>query len=99
MCTISMVGDNHGGGYWPNKFPEIFPKGGQIPVAIPPEVTKKEFQALKKEVEALKKLLKAAKIYDEETGQKDCEQGDKVAILKAVAKLAGVDLKDIFPDA
>jgi hypothetical protein len=62
-------------------------------------VSRTEFDKLKAELEAVKKLLAAAKIYDEETNQPDCEDPDKVAIFKALAKLVGVDLNDIFPGA
>jgi hypothetical protein len=55
-------------------------------------VTKDEFDALKEEVESLKKLLKAAKIYDDETGQPDCEIEEKMDMIKKYAESLGVDL-------
>lgn len=62
--------------------------------------TTEEFEAFKEEMRvellALKKLLIAAKIYDEETGQKDCEQEEKIALFKRLAELTGVDLSEIF---
>lgn len=61
-----------------------------IPISV------EDFEALKAEVEALKELLKAAKIYDEATGQTDCESPDKVAFLRMVAEFVGVDLEEIF---
>ena len=64
-----------------------------------PEISRAEFDALKAELESLKKLLKAAKIYDEETGQKDCEDPEKVAMFRKLAELVGVSMEDIFPAA
>lgn len=61
-----------------------------------PEVSRADFDALKREVEEMKKLLLRAKKYDEETGQPDCEMEDKVALLKKVAQLVGVDLSEVF---
>ena len=55
-----------------------------------------EFMRLKNEVEELKKLLEAAKKYDTATGQKNCEKDEKVAIVKKVAELVGVDMKDLL---
>lgn len=94
MCAVSMVGD-----YWKDKLPErhpwIFPNSPIVPFNAP---TKEEFEALKKEVEHLKELLKAAKIYDEQTNQPDCEMDEKVALIKKIAELVGVDMKEIFKD-
>jgi hypothetical protein len=78
--------------------PTIHP--GYPPIAYPPTPapTQEQFDALRKEVEALKKLLKAAKIYDEETGQPDCETEEKIGMLKKIAALLGVDLNDVLPN-
>lgn len=60
------------------------------------DVTKEDLDALRDEVESLKRLLKAAKIYDEETGQADCEVDEKVEFIKRLAKILDVDLEDLF---
>lgn len=101
MCVLSFVGDD-----WSKRYPQeqqwIHPYigpgdgSGQTSILFGPEVTKVEFDALKAELESLKKLLKAAKIYDEETGQADCEVEEKVALIKRLAELVDVDLSDIF---
>jgi len=62
----------------------------------PNSVTRDEFDKLKAEVAALKDMLKAAKIYDEKTGQPDCESEDKMAKLRDICKLVGVDLDSII---
>ncbi len=59
-------------------------------------VSRAEFDALRREMEELKKLLTAAKQFDEATGQPDCEMDEKVTLIKAIAKLVGVDLGDVF---
>ena len=96
MCTLSYVGD-----WWrdtaPVQYPNVFPQGGSsITIAMPP--TREEFDALKRDVEALHQLLLAAKGYDEATGQPDCETDEKVALIKAVAEMMGVDMSDVFGD-
>lgn len=105
MCVVSFVGDNWRDGWVlpENPYKEITKviDSSQDKKAIE-ELQKSnkkladEMRALKKEMESLKKLLKAAKIYDEETGQKDCEMDDKVALIQKIAELVGVDMKEVF---
>lgn len=92
MCTVSMVVDNFRDKWFPDHQRPITPWPQFIKPTGP---TKEEFEALKKEVLEMKELLREAKDYDTRTGQKDCEKDDKVAIIKKVAELVGVDLKDI----
>lgn len=95
MCMVSNIGDG-----WAEKFPHHWP---QIPPNPPPKfniiqsgISKADFDALKKEVQELKKLLEAAKKFDEATGQPDCEMDEKVKLIKAIAKLVGVDMESVF---
>jgi hypothetical protein len=93
MCTVSYIGDDFG-----KRLPDRFPNYHQWIVPQPVNApTREEFNALKKEMQELKELLKAAKRYDEKTGQPDCEQEDKIALLKRLAEVVGVDLSDVFP--
>ena len=93
MCVVSMIGD-HYREKWEPQFPQ---NPGQIYQTLPYNPPSRyEFGELKKEVLEMKELLKRAKKYDEETGQKDCEMEDKVALLKKVAEMVGVSLDDIF---
>lgn len=90
MCVTSMVGDFYRDYTFPSKpyfpsFPAYLPE--------PDKISRAEFDDLKKTVDELKELLKRAKKYDEDTDQKDCETEDKMAILRKVAKLVGVDLE------
>lgn len=92
MCVVSAVGDNYR-----DQFPKQWPNWNEyVYTYVPPPVTKEEFDALKAEVEELKKVLKAAKLFDEATGQADCEMDEKVALIKALAETLGVDLEDLF---
>lgn len=96
MCVVSMVGDFYGDKFKKEEWKGIFPiNPGYFP---PSGVTREEFEKLKKEVEEMKDLLKRAKEYDQRTSQPDCEMEDKVAILKKVAQLVGVDLTEIFKE-
>ncbi len=96
MCMYSMVTTNQFE-RWPQRFPWVEPivnppQPNTWYVRPQPAPSREEFDALKAELEALRELLKAAKIYDESTGQPDCEDADKVQILRTLAELLGVDL-------
>lgn len=87
---VSAIGDNFQNQF-PQKWPQFVPH-----TSFPMGVPQADFDALKKEVEELKKLLKAANAFDKATGQPHCEMDDKVKLLKAIAKMVGVDLGDAF---
>lgn len=89
MCTVSMVGDFYNDKWKEPEYQKFFTN----PLA---EVSKFEFDALKKEVEDMKKLLIKAKIYDEQNNEPNCEMESKIATLKKIAELFGVDLSEIF---
>jgi hypothetical protein len=106
MCMVSSIGDN-----WANGFPGRWP--GVVPnpqpsitdpfttwpnYTVSQYATKAELQELRNEIQELKELLLAAKKFDETTNQPDCHMDEKVALIKAIAKLVNVDMKDIFPD-
>lgn len=103
MCVVSMIGDEF------SKRWELYkqlPQKGQsfAPTLniqdygrlLKSPVNIEEFNALKKEVEFMRDLLIAAKMYDEKNNETHCEMEDKVAMLKAMAKMMGVDLSEIF---
>ena len=95
MCVVSFVGDRIAPSI-PNQYPWVQPYVAdtrKIVIGVPQE----EFDALKREVEALRKLLLAAKEYDDETGQPDCEQAEKVALIRRLAELVDVDMTEVFP--
>ena len=102
MCVTSAVGDYFRGNL-PERHPWAVPAypvylgspmpNSGIPLMSP---TRAEFDALKKEVEELRELLKAAKRFDEQTSQPNCELAEKIAIIKQVAKLVGVDMTGVF---
>lgn len=60
------------------------------------EKLQRQFEDLKKEVEEMKALLQRAIEYDKRNNEPDCEMEEKVAVLKKMAELFGVDLSAIF---
>lgn len=97
MCVVSMVGDRYTE-RWPWATTPIYPapNTGAGTTTNYPAVSKAEFDALKRDVEEMKELLKAAKAIDVALGEPDCEQDEKLAVLRRVAELVGVDLEDVF---
>ena len=98
MCTVSVIMDS-----WretlPNTYPWV-PALPSIPAAPFPQAptgpTSQEFDALRKEVQELKELLIHAKKFDEATGQADCETEEKVALLRRIADIVGVDISEVL---
>lgn len=105
MCTVSNIGD-YWNRRWPAEYPWIEPYETPFdpnsPMKIKPGpititgVSRQEFEALKKEVQELKELIKAAQKFDEATNQPHCEHEDKVALIKKIAELVGVDMTDVL---
>ena len=89
MCTVSMIGD-HYGDKWKDQYPWVVTPNVEI------YVSKEEFEKLKAEVKEVKELLLRAKKYDAEHNEPDCSMDEKVALLKKISELVGVDLEDIF---
>lgn len=90
MCVVSMIGDLYTDKWSNSSYPSIFDKintGND---------TKEEFESLKKEVLEMKKLLEKALEYDKKNNEPHCEVEDKIAILKKVADLVGVNLTKEF---
>lgn len=91
MCVVSMIGD-HYNDKWktvPNNWPNMYPP-------LNSSVTKAEFEALRQEVLEMKQLLIKAVEYDKRTNQPHCEMEEKIATLKRIADLVGVDLEEVF---
>lgn len=84
MCVVSMVGDHY--------IDKWSVPGG--PLVNPLGPTREEFNALKHEVEELKALLTRAKDYDARNGEPDCELDEKMAMLRKVACMVGIDLDE-----
>lgn len=95
MCVVSMVGDHYND--WFKKRPEWQPFTNPSPLENPlDKITRQEFDQLKKEIEQMKELLKKAVEYDIKNNEPACEIEDKVALLKKVAEVFGVDLSEVF---
>lgn len=102
MCIVSMIGDDFYRRHrdsWPT-YPWESPHPSDAEKAVKESfrdaVQSAQIAELKKEIEALKELIKAAKKYDEVTGQPDCEHGDKVKLIKDIARALDVDLEDLL---
>lgn len=101
MCVVSMIGD-----YWANTIPGkpgiIHTPGLPMTtthITLAPQITREEFDQLKREIAELKELLLAGKKYDEAMGEPDCEMDAKVALIRQVAKLVGIDMSEVFGEA
>lgn len=98
MCSVSFVGDHYTQKFqnWPGLASQPVPSQ-TTQTTILAGVSQADFDALKKEVLEMKELLKKAKLYDEQTGQKDCVMEEKVALLRKVAEAVGINLDDVLP--
>lgn len=94
MCTVSMIADHYGDRYRDN-FKQIAGTGW----AFTPPVTRAEFDALKRDVAEMKELLKRAKAYDERNNEPECETDEKMAKLRKMAELVGIDIDDVIGKA
>lgn len=99
MCIVSNIGDGWGRSF-PDRYPWAYP---QQPTVTPNVVVEQllppsraEFDRLKAEVEQLRALLLQGKAFDEATGQPDCHNDEKVALIRKIAELVGVDMSDVF---
>lgn len=92
MCVVSNIG-SYQRQQWDQQWPT---HGGLISALQSNLVSKSEFESLKAEVTALKTLLEAAKQFDQATNQPACESEEKVAVIKTVAKLLGIDMGKVF---
>jgi len=88
MCVVSMVGDHFSEKWQQPNYTQTFTNW--------PSVSRAEFDALKKEVEEMKQLLIKAKIYDERNNEPNCEMEEKIAKLREIAKLVGIDLDEVL---
>lgn len=99
MCVVSMAGD-----WYKDKWSQ--PDSPFNPIISQPitqpymvhisNITREEFDSLKKEILEMKDLLTRALEYDRRNNEPHCEMEDKVALLKKVAEVFGVDLSEIF---
>lgn len=110
MCVVSMIGDHYKDKWTSPPYdwlqPYIVPRKEPTdwnellkPFKVEPTqspISRKEFDDLKKEVLEMKELLQKAVEYDKKTNQPHCETEEKIALLKQVAKLFGVELESIL---
>lgn len=105
MCAVSNVGDRFRDRFyerpWFPNTPTVPPPANPIDWSnllkvAEPQITRAEFDTLKADVAEMKELLKAAKKQDDEAGTPMCEMEEKMALLRAVAKIVGVSLDDVI---
>ena len=98
MCVVSMVMDQFDENWRPKVQPPFtsHPAVGVPAIQWGLSVSRAEFDALKRDVEAIKELIPHLKRYDEATGQPDCEQEEKLALLRKLAEVVGVDLEEVL---
>ena len=107
MCVVSATGDDfvkkwpeNPSNPWRDAFPPVnIPSYPPLPnvTRLTQPVDRLEFDALKAEVERLHVLLRQARAQDIANNEPDCVHGDKVALIRKLAELVGVDMTDIFP--
>ncbi len=93
MCVYSMIGD-HYNDKWREQYPTVV-QSSDTNITLY-SVSREEFEELKKDVQEMKALLKRAKIYDEEHGEPDCQKDEKIALLRKIAELVGIDMEDVL---
>lgn len=98
MCVVSMIGDHYNDKWNQPDYQDIFKRLGQQTSTVKYEfgVPRSEFDALKKEVEEMKELLKRAIEYDKKNDEPDCQLEGKIATLRKIAELVGVNLDDVL---
>ena len=91
MCVVSMIADHYIDKYQERRLlPEPITLQWQQWVA--PQVTRAEFEELQREVKEMRTLLEKAKVYDLKHNQPGCEVEKKMAVLRKLAEMVGVDL-------
>ena len=111
MCVVSMVMD-HYKDKWNPLFPKPwdavpYPDYPNQPSTLPgtpldpvkiniDNITREEFDQLRRDVLEMKELVKRALKYDQDTGQPDCENEKKIALVRAVAEAVGINVDDVF---
>lgn len=86
MCMVSQVYDQ-----WRPAFPPalqpIYPWAPITQPAQPSFPKRYTVEELRRLIEAFEKALRAARVFDEVTGQPDCEDAEKAGLLGRVAEL------------
>lgn len=87
MCVVSNVGD-----YWQRRLPERYPWVQQPQQLGLAGVSQEDFDKLRTDVEEIKRQLSEARKIDAAEGNADCGTEEKLALIREVARLIGVDL-------
>ena len=81
----------------PRRLPPIRPVKPNPEPSYPqaPPVTREEFDKLREDVQEMIDLLKRAKEYDKQNNEPDCELEEKMAKLRKIAELVGINLDEV----
>lgn len=100
MCVVSVIGDHYHQKWNQPDYRDLIQRAQQNQTSTTLgafiQISRVEFDALKKEVEEMKVLLAKAIEYDKKNNEPECQVEEKLATLKKVAELLGVDLSDII---
>lgn len=112
MCTVSMVMDHYKDKwspmfpnypYSPDAVPGVLIPSTPLPIPstattvnVRLPVSREEFDQLRKDVLEMKELVKRAMKYDKDNNQADCENEDKVKLIRQIAEAVGVNVDDVF---
>ena len=91
MCVVSFVGDAYKRHFDDQQYWYYPWRYSNPPPYVGP--TKEDFDSLRAKVDEMVYMLKAARQYDAKAGQAGCEMADKIAFLRVVAGVVGVDLE------
>jgi hypothetical protein len=83
-----MVGDHYRDRWTEPKYYPI--------IQEPQYATREEIEALREEVLQMRQLLERALEYDRKNNEPECQLEEKIAMLKKVAEIVGVDLTDLI---
>lgn len=102
MCIYSAIGDYYDKNFqdnWPDIYRTVTQDSDAVTKAdLEKLATKEDIARIEKTLVSIRELLKAAIKFDDETDQAHCENEDKVALLRKLGDVLGVDMRDIDPD-
>lgn len=90
MCVVSMITEHYWDKWYPCVQPQTLP-WNPAPWTPPPTITIQP-QIAQEEVAEFKRLLERARDYDTRNHEPACQNAEKVAALKTIAKALNIDI-------